>query len=96
MSNTYRALQQQSLDTAQQFRLCHDIEGGLALVALLESVAARHGEFTGTQQLELARLIKAILSCQERQDWLGIADYLDVELIQLLDQVAHSAGESLR
>ncbi len=96
MSNTYRALYQQSLDTARQFRLCHDIEGGLALVVLLESVAARLGEFTGTQQVELARLIKAILACQQRQDWLGIADYLDVELIQLLEQLAHSVGESLR
>lgn len=95
MSNVYRALYQQSLDTARLFRLCHDIEGGLALVALLESVAARHGEFTAAQQVELARLIKAILACQERQDWLGIADYLEWELRQLLSTAADPAAESV-
>lgn len=36
-----------------------------------------------------------MLACQERRDWLGLADYLDVEVIELLDAVEALMGEQL-
>ena len=84
MSNPYAALRERSQQTAVQFQLCHDIEGALALVELVESMLALSASFTPAEQLEFARLVKAILACQERQDWLGLADYLAWEWADML------------
>ena len=84
MSNPYAALRERSQQTAAQFQLCHDIEGALALVELVESMLALSASFTPAEQLEFARLVKAILACQERQDWLGLADYLAWEWADML------------
>ena len=98
MSNPYAALRERSQQTAAQFQLCHDIEGALALVELVESMVALSASFTPAEQLEFARLVKAILACQERQDWLGLADYLAWEWSALLTSVEQrqitSAAES--
>ena len=85
MSNPYAALRERSQQTAAQFQLCHDIEGALALVELVESMLALSASFTPAEQLEFARLVKAILACQERQDWLGLADGLAWEWCEWLD-----------
>ncbi len=87
MSNPYAELRERSRQTAAQFQLCHDIEGGLALVGLVESMVALSASFTPAEQLEFARQVKAILACQERQDWLGLADYLAWEWSALLTSV---------
>lgn len=94
MSNPYAVLRERSQQTAAQFQLCHDIEGGLALVGLVEAMVALSARFTSAEQLELARLVKAILACQERQDWLGLADYLAWEWSALLTSVEHRLESS--
>ena len=94
MSNPYAVLRELSQQTAAQFQLCHDIEGGLALVGLVEAMVALSARFTSAEQLELARLVKAILACQERQDWLGLADYLAWEWSALLTSVEHRLESS--
>ena len=98
MSNPYAVLRELSQQTAAQFQLCHDIEGVLALVGLVEAMVALSARFTPAEQVELARLVKAILACQERQDWLGLADYLAWEWSALLTSVEQrqitSAAES--
>ena len=94
MSNPYAVLRELSQQTAAQFQLCHEIEGVLALVGLVESMVALSAGFTPAEQLELARLVKAILACQERQDWLGLADYLAWEWSALLTSVEHRLESS--
>lgn len=40
----------------------------------------------GTQKQQVwAQLLAQMLECQERQDWLGLADFMEYELIQLLE-----------
>ena len=70
-------------------RLGRSVEAGLRLADYLERV------LTGLQEQpnqeitrQLPVLLAAILACQERQDWLGLADYLDYELQQLFLTVA--------
>ena len=39
-------------------------------------------------------IIANMLACQERRDWLGFADYLEVEVIALLESIEALMGES--
>jgi hypothetical protein len=39
------------------------------------------------RQAEWGRVLSAILACQERQDWLGVADWLEVELAEVVIDV---------
>ena len=84
MSTPYTALRLRSQQAAEQFRMCHDIEAGLALVEIVETMAALCVHLTAQEQQLFAQLLKAILACQERQDWLGLADYLAWEWADLL------------
>ncbi len=69
------------------FRLGRDVEAALNMVDVFE----------GAQQLLLAapadarqlwaELLTQMLDCQERQDWLGLADSMEYELIELLQTV---------
>lgn len=69
---------------ARLFRLGRDIEGAMKMVALIDStlplIASRRAE----EQAEWTRLLGVLLECQERQDWLGVADGLEVECVSLL------------
>ena len=84
MSTPYTELHLRSQQAAEQFRLCHDIEASLALVDIVETMAALCVHLTALEQQRFAQLLKAILACQERQDWLGLADYLAWEWADLL------------
>ncbi|WP_242209438.1 MULTISPECIES: hypothetical protein [unclassified Pseudomonas] len=69
------------------FRLGRDVEAALIMVDVFE----------GAQQLLLsapvdaqqlwAQVLTQMLDCQERQDWLGLADYMEYELVELLHSV---------
>jgi hypothetical protein len=39
------------------------------------------------RQAEWGRVLSEILACQERQDWLGVADWLEVEFVDLIGAV---------
>ncbi|MFC3912169.1 hypothetical protein ACFOSS_01665 [Pseudaeromonas sharmana] len=79
MSESVNGLSALSRDIAVQFRQCHDIEGALALVGLLEQVVALLPGLTVAQQQQAAALMRNALACQERKDWLALADDLTVE-----------------
>ncbi|EJM24526.1 MULTISPECIES: hypothetical protein [Pseudomonas] len=67
------------------FRLGRDVEAALAMVDVFE-VAQQSLLSAGAQkQLAWAQLLTQMLECQERQDWLGLADFMEYELIQLLE-----------
>jgi hypothetical protein len=69
------------------FRLGRDVEAALSMVDV----------FDGAQQLLLsapadvqqvwAQILTQMLDCQERQDWLALADYMEFELVDLLESV---------
>lgn len=68
---------------ALQFRFGHNVEAGLMLVTYLEQLVAIYPEFPAEQQRQFQSILSSMLACQERQDWIGLADYLEYELQQL-------------
>ena len=63
---------------AHQFRLEEPVTALQTLPTLLQDILTNKGTLP-------PELVAAMLQCQERQDWLGLADYLEYELIQTLD-----------
>ncbi|EKE75436.1 hypothetical protein [Gallaecimonas xiamenensis] len=79
--DTYR---QQAIALAHRFRLGLNTEAALDMVELLGALAGDFAPAEPQQQQTLNAIMTLILQCQERQDWLGLADYLEYELVQLL------------
>ncbi|AMQ81838.1 MULTISPECIES: hypothetical protein [Pseudomonas] len=68
------------------FRLGRDVEAALTMVDVFEG-AQRSLQSAGVQkQHAWAQLLTQMLECQERQDWLGLADFMEYELIRLLEE----------
>ncbi|WP_043157545.1 hypothetical protein [Aeromonas diversa] len=66
---------------AHRFRLGHSVESCVALPPLLQRVMA---ELPASRHHNAATIMKQLLDCQERHDWLGLADWLEGELVTLL------------
>lgn len=62
---------------AHQFRLGQSLAASQTLPGLLQEALTARGSL-------LPELIAALLRSQERQDWLGLADYLEYELVHTL------------
>jgi hypothetical protein len=72
---------------ASLFRLGRDVEGAVAMVELFGRCMPT---FDGAQvpvQQQWAKTLTTMLDCQERQDWLSLADYLEYEVVELLKRV---------
>lgn len=77
-----------SVEIAHLFRLSRHIEAGLLLADLFEQLI----DVTDVNTTDLESAIKSILTCQERRDWLGLADYLEFELVHIMGgNVSHAA-----
>lgn len=70
------------------FRLGRDVEAAVAMVALFEAVPERFGQAPLVLQERLAALLGELLAAQQRQDWIALADSLEYELVNLIDQAA--------
>ena len=57
MSTPYTELRLRSQQAAEQFRLCHDIEASLALVGIVETMAALCVHLTALEQQRFAQLL---------------------------------------
>lgn len=66
---------------AHQFRLGQSVAASQALPELLQEVLTEQGYLP-------PGLVAALLQCQERQDWLGLADYLEYEVVHCLSTPA--------
>ncbi|EIS3739901.1 hypothetical protein LO908_002266 [Aeromonas hydrophila] len=66
---------------AHQFRLGQSVAASQALPELLQEVVTEQGNLP-------PGLVAALLQCQERQDWLGLADYLEYEVVHCLSTPA--------
>lgn len=79
MSATELASQCQRLATL--FRLGMHTQGAMDMLSTLEAlpavVPAEHAPM-------LAQYLQQMLDCQQHQDWLGLADYFEFELMALL------------
>lgn len=75
-------LKQKCTALARSFRLGHHVESTLVLPELLEKVLA---DMPVNSHIQVARIIAAMLACQEHHDWLGLADWLEGELMSLLE-----------
>ncbi|MDD2840800.1 MAG: hypothetical protein PHD18_00100 [Tolumonas sp.] len=75
--------QTEANDLALKIRLGHNVEAGLMLVTYLEQLITVYPKFPVEQQRQFQSILSAMLACQERQDWIGLADYLEYELQQL-------------
>ncbi|MFK3796092.1 hypothetical protein [Pseudomonas sp. NPDC088444] len=71
---------------ARLFRLGRDIEGALKMVELIDAALPTFTARPADQQAEWAQVLTAILQCQERQDWIGLADWLEGEFVALCVQ----------
>lgn len=62
------------INLADKFRLGQSVAASQILPFLLQEILTE-------QDYLPPALIKALLHCQEQQDWLGLADYLEYELV---------------
>lgn len=69
---------------AQLFRLGRDVEAGLLMVELFERLMPLFAQASPAEQQTWAHLLMQMLGCQEAQNWLGLADYLQYEVPELL------------
>jgi hypothetical protein len=67
------------------FRLGRDIEAALLMVDVFEQAQRLLALATPDVQRQWAQLLVDMLACQERQDWLGLADFVEFELTGLLE-----------
>lgn len=67
---------------AALFRLGRDVEAGLAMIEWVERMPP-----SLVQEPQITLLLGRMLDCQEAQNWLALADYLEYELVQLMTDV---------
>ncbi|MCE4055255.1 hypothetical protein [Pseudomonas sp. Au-Pse12] len=71
-------------EIADLFRLGRDVEAVGGMVELFEPVQSLVDAAQVSLQQDWAQLLTLMLACQEGQDWLGLADYLEYELLEWL------------
>ncbi|WP_339453670.1 hypothetical protein [Pseudomonas sp. EA_5y_Pfl2_R50] len=74
---------------ARLFRLGRDVEAALIMVDVFEGVQVSLVSAPANIQQSWAQVLTAMLDCQERQDWLGLADSMEYELLELLESARH-------
>ena len=74
---------EEARECAKLFRLGRDIEGALKMVEVIDRSLPLMDGASAERQAEWGRVLSDILACQERQDWLGVADWLEFEFVEL-------------
>ncbi|AZE47522.1 hypothetical protein C4K04_1834 [Pseudomonas chlororaphis] len=69
------------------FRLGRDVEAALTMVDVFEEAQQLLVSASADIQQSWSQVLMHMLDCQERQDWIGLADYMEYELIDLLENV---------
>lgn len=76
---------ERALHCAGLFRLGRDIEGALKMVELIDLAMPHFANGSTSGEQPFAQILSALLQCQERQDWIGVADWLEYEWVGLID-----------
>lgn len=74
---------EEARECAKLFRLGRDIEGALKMVEVIDRSLPLMDGSSAERQAEWGRVLSEILACQERQDWLGAADWLEFEFVEI-------------
>ncbi|PTT25711.1 hypothetical protein [Pseudomonas sp. HMWF021] len=72
------------------FRLGRDVEAALDMVDVFDDAQQLLIAAPAQFQQDWAAVLTHMLECQERQDWLGLADWMEFELIELLQKARSS------
>ena len=85
---------EQCVDECRQcaglFRLGRDVEAALDMVEVFEGAQQLLMSAPATVQQDWALVLTQMFDCQERQDWLGLADWMEFELIEVLQKARSS------
>ncbi|HEX8593325.1 MAG TPA: hypothetical protein VF682_08615 [Pseudomonas sp.] len=73
-----------SIECAGLFRLGRSVEGALDMLQVFEAAAGVFEQRPSSVQQQWAQLLVSMLACQQTQDWLGLADFMQYELTELL------------
>ncbi|CAH0286212.1 MULTISPECIES: hypothetical protein [Pseudomonas] len=73
-----------SQQCAALFRLGRDVEAGLVMIELIAAMQASFDPMPQVTQQQWVLLLGQMFECQEAQNWLALADYLEYELVRLL------------
>ena len=69
---------------ACHLRLGRSLEVMESLVDLLVEILSQIDDKNGSFANSIGIIFSSILACQQREDWLGLADYLEYDLIKIL------------
>ncbi|MCR8921389.1 hypothetical protein NO559_01310 [Dasania sp. GY-MA-18] len=79
-------IRNESLSIANSLRLGRNIEVSEKIVSLTQLLGELATSLTPKQLNDLHPILIDLLAAQERSDWLCLADYLEYELIEFLDE----------
>lgn len=82
--NQHSEWQFEAREIAAAFRLGASLQAGEPLAAFLGKVAQALGKAPSAQKEDLSRILDELLACHKNSDWLGVADYLEFELVDWL------------
>ena len=74
----------ESIACAGLFRLGRSVEAGLDMLEVFEHAAIHLEARPQPVPQQWSNVLVLMLSCQQSQDWLGLADYMEYELPALL------------
>ena len=69
---------------AALFRLGRDVEGVTVMVGLFDEAMPLLAGRSMAQQADCAAMLSEMLACQQAQNWLGLADWLEYEWLGLV------------
>ena len=80
----------QATELALQFRSGSHTQAAMDLATMVAQLVQAFASQPAQYATELQNILQAVLNCQAQRDWLGLADYLEYELQDLL----HLCNES--
>ncbi|WP_017902245.1 hypothetical protein [Pseudomonas asplenii] len=69
------------------FRFGRDVEAALVMVEVFDGIQSQLQQASAEVRQRWTQLLLSMFDCQARQDWLGLADLLQYELVALLEVV---------
>jgi len=75
---------------AEDFRLGHDVETAVTMVQLMGAIQPLIDTAPPEQRQDWETLLGLMFECQQGQNWLALADYLQYECVEVLRSL--SAG----
>jgi hypothetical protein len=66
------------------FRLGRDVEAGVVMIDLVTDIQPSFDKASQQSQQQWLQVLAQMLQCQETQNWLALADYLEYELVQVV------------